>query len=168
LTKTVGVSNYNVEQMRQAYEALARRGVPLASNQVEYSLLQRQPETSGLLDLCHELGATLIAYMPLGMGMLTGKYTPDNPPSGLRSRRYGKEFLAKLQPLIKLMRGIGETHGDRTPAQVALNRVIAKGAVPIPGVKNARQAEDNVGAMNWSLTEAEVAALDPATQIVGT
>jgi aryl-alcohol dehydrogenase-like predicted oxidoreductase len=167
LTKTVGVSNYNVEQMRQAHEALARRGVPLASNQVEYSLIQRQPETSGLLDLCHELGAPLIAYMPLGMGMLTGKYTPDNPPSGLRSRRYSKGFLARLQPLIKVMRGIGETHGDKTPAQVALNWVIAKGAVPIPGVKNARQAEDNVGAMNWSLTEVEVAALDAASQEVG-
>jgi len=167
LTKTVGVSNYNVEQMRQGHQALARRGVPLASNQVEYSLIQRRPETSGLLDLCHELGTTLVAYMPLGMGMLTGKYTPDSPPSGVRSRRYSKGFLARVQPLIKVMRAIGETHGDKAPAQVALNWVIAKGAVPIPGVKNARQAEDNVEAINWSLTEVEVAALDAASQEVG-
>jgi len=70
LTKMAGVSNYNVGQMRRAHEALARCGVPLASNQVEYSLLQRQPESSGLLDLCRELGVTLIAYSPLGMGMM--------------------------------------------------------------------------------------------------
>lgn len=165
LTKTVGVSRYDVEQMKRAHKTLAGRGVPLASNQVEYSLLQRQPESSGLLDLCHELGVTLVAYSPLGMGMLTGKYTPDNLPSGPRSRRFNKEFLTRLQPLVKLMREIGETHGDKTPAQVAVNWVIAKGAVPIPGVKNARQAEDNVGAMSWSLTDAEVAALDAATQI---
>jgi len=162
LVKTVGVSNYDVGQMKQAHEALARRGVRLASNQVEYSLLQRQPESSGLLDLCHELDVTLIAYSPLGMGMLTGKYTPDNPPPGPRGRRYDGEFLTGLQPLIKKLREIGAAHGGKTPAQVAVNWVIAKGAVPIPGVKNARQAEDNVGAIGWSLAKAEVAALDAA------
>jgi aryl-alcohol dehydrogenase-like predicted oxidoreductase len=163
----VGVSNYSVDQMRQARDALARRGVTLASNQVHYSLLHRQPESSGLLDECHRLDVTLIAYSPLGQGRLTGKYTPVNPPPGLRGRRYGKESLARLQPLLELMRGIGETHGDRSPAQVALNWVISKGAVPIPGVKNARQAQDVVGAMDWSLTEADVAALDAAAQEVG-
>lgn len=167
LTKTVGVSNYNVEQVKRVHKALAERGVPLVSIQVGYSLLQRQPENSGLLDLCHELGVTLIAYSPLGMGMLTGKYTPDNPPPGPRSRRYDKEFLVRLLPLIKLMREIGEAHVGKTPAQVALNWVIAKGALPIPGVKNARQVEDNVAAISWSLTEAEIAALDVVSQQVG-
>jgi aryl-alcohol dehydrogenase-like predicted oxidoreductase len=166
LTKTVGVSNYNVEQMRQAHEALARRGVPLTSNQVQYSLVHRQPERSGLSDVCRELGITLIAYSPLGMGTLTGKYTPENPPPGTRGRRYSREFLSNLQPLIAKMRDIGATHGDKTPAQVALNWVMGKGAVPIPGAKNARQAQDNVEALNWSLTEAELAALDAASQHV--
>jgi aryl-alcohol dehydrogenase-like predicted oxidoreductase len=101
------------------------------------------------------------------MGMLTGTYTPDNPPPGPCSRRYDKEFLTRLQPLIKLMREISGTHEGKTPAQVALNWVIAKGAVPIPGVKNARQAEDNVATISWSLTEAEVAALDAVSQEVG-
>jgi len=167
LTKTVGVSNYNVEQMRRAREALERRDVPLASNQVQYSLVHRRPETSGLLDECHELGVTLIAYSPLGQGVLTGKYTPDNPPPRMRRRRYNRESLAKLGPLIHLMHEVGETHGDKTPAQVALNWVIAKGALPIPGVKNARQAEENVGAIGWSLTQDEVAALDTAAREVG-
>jgi aryl-alcohol dehydrogenase-like predicted oxidoreductase len=164
LTTTVGVSNYNLEKMRRAREALARRGVPLASNQVQYSLVHRHPESSGLLDACHESGVTLIAYSPLGQGVLTGKYTPDNPPPRIRSRRYNKEFLARLQPLIGLMREVGETHGDKTPAQVALNWVIAKGALPIPGAKNARHAEENVGAIGWSLTHDQVAALDAAAQ----
>jgi aryl-alcohol dehydrogenase-like predicted oxidoreductase len=101
------------------------------------------------------------------MGLLTGKYTPDNPPPGLTRRRFGKGFLARLQPLIELMRSIGDAHGGKTPAQVALNWIIAKGAVPIPGAKNARQAEDNVGAMNWSLSEADVAALDAASEGIG-
>lgn len=164
LTTTVGVSNYNSEQMRRAREALARRGVPLASNQVQYSLIHRQPEISGLLDACHECGVTLIAYSPLGQGVLTGKYTPANRPPSIRGRRYNREFLARLRPLIGLMREVGETHGDKTPAQVALNWVMAKGAVPIPGAKNARQAEENVGAIGWSLTQDEVVALDAAAQ----
>jgi aryl-alcohol dehydrogenase-like predicted oxidoreductase len=162
LTHAVGVSNYSLAQMQRAHQALARRGVVLASNQVEYSLLHRAPERNGLLATCRELGVTLIAYSPLAMGMLTGKYTPDNPPPGVRGRRYGRQLLARIQPLIALMREIGQAHGDKTPAQVALNWVICKGALPIPGAKNARQAEQNVGALGWHLADDEVAALDAA------
>src|SRR5258708_26508013 len=110
-TRTVGVSNYNAQQMRRAHAVLARRGVPLASNQVEYSLLKRDPEHNGVLAARRELGVTLIAYSPLGMGMLTGKYTPDNPPTGWRSRQYNREYLASLQPLIGLLREIRTGHG---------------------------------------------------------
>src|SRR6266545_3900626 len=63
--RAVGVSNYDAEQLRVAHAELARRGVPLASNQVQYSLLHRNPETDGVLDACRELGVSLIAYMPL-------------------------------------------------------------------------------------------------------
>ncbi len=66
--KAVGVSNYSAKQMREAHTALAKRGIPLASNQVEYSLLHRQPEVNGVLDACRELGITLIAYSPLAGG----------------------------------------------------------------------------------------------------
>lgn len=164
LARTVGVSNYDADQMRRAHRVLSERGVPLASNQVEYSLMHRQPEKNGLLDLCHELGVTLIAYSPLGMGLLTGKYTSENPPPGTRGRRYDAAFLASLQPLIAAMRDAGEAHGGKSPAQVALNWVIAKRAMPIPGAKNARHADDNVGALNWSLTDDEVTALDAAAE----
>ncbi len=163
LVRAVGVSNYSVEQMQKAHEALARRGVPLASNQVEYSLLQRGPERNGLMALCRELKVTLIAYSPLGMGLLTGKYTPERPPAGLRGRRLGRQRLIQAQPLVGLLREIGQAHGGKTPAQVALNWVICKGAVPIPGAKNARQAEDNAAAAGWRLTEEEIVALDEAS-----
>lgn len=165
LTRAVGVSNYNVEQTRRAHAALAERGIKLASNQVEYSLLQRSPERSGLLELCRDLGVTVIAYSPLGSGLLTGKYGPDAPPPGVRRPRYDRDYLSRLQQLIGLMREIGAGHGDKTPAQVALNWVIAKGAVPIPGAKNSRQAEENIGAVGWSLGADEVEALDRASQL---
>jgi aryl-alcohol dehydrogenase-like predicted oxidoreductase len=163
LVRAVGVSNYSPEQTRRAYTALAERGVALVSNQVQYSLLHRGPERSGLLDVCRELNVTLIAYSPLAMGVLTGKYTPENPPPGIRGRRYRGECLTQIQPLIALLREIGEARGRVTPAQVALNWVMCKGAVPIPGAKSARQAEDNVGALGWCLSSEEVAALDVAS-----
>lgn len=162
LARAVGVSNYNVAQIGRAHAALASRNLPLASNQVEYSLLQRGPEQSGLLEACRELGITLIAYSPLAQGLLTGKYTSDNPPPWLRRRRTRGGRLAEIEPLIALLREIGEAHGGKTPAQVALNWIICKGAVPIPGAKNVRQAQENAGALGWRLTDDEIATLDAA------
>lgn len=166
LAKTVGVSNYNVVQTKLAHRVLAERGIPLGSNQVEFSLLNRRAEHNGVLQVCHELGMTLIAYSPLGMGMLTGKYKPWNPPPGLRSRRYNSAFLRRLGSFVDLMREIGERYGGKTPAQVSLNWVICKGAVPIPGSKNARQAEENAGALGWQLSADEIAELDQASLIL--
>ena len=78
--RAVGVSNYSAAQMRLAHAELAKHGIPLASNQVQYSLLCRKPEVDGVLDACKELGVTLIAYSPLGMGALTGKYSASRRP----------------------------------------------------------------------------------------
>ena len=163
LVRAVGVSNYNEDQMRRAYSTLAKRGVPLASNQVEYSLLDRRVEFAGLLKACQELGITLIAYSPLGKGALTGKYSPDKPMPGIRGREYTRSYLEKIQPLLNLMREVGREHNNRSPSQVALNWCIAKGSIPIPGAKNARQAQENCGALGWQLSEAQVAALDKAS-----
>lgn len=164
LTRAVGVSNFDAEQTGRAYNALADRGVPLASNQIEYSLLHRQPERNGQIQTCRDLGVTVIAYSPLAKGVLTGKYTPENPPPGPRGRIYPPERLEQIQPLIGLMREIGEGHGGKEPVHVALNWVIAKGAVPIPGAKNARHARSNAEALGWRLTDDEVAALDEASE----
>lgn len=158
--RAVGVSNYNQAQMGRAHTALAKRGIPLASNQVFYSLLHRDPEFNGVAQLCKDLNVTLIAYSPLEKGVLTGKYTPDNPPPGPRKNIYSREYLKKVQPLIEMLRDFGDAHGGKSPAQVALNWTICKGAVPIPGAKNVRQVQSNAGALGWRLTDDEVAALD--------
>jgi aryl-alcohol dehydrogenase-like predicted oxidoreductase len=158
-TRTVGVSNFNATQMMTAYSALARHNIPLASNQVHYSLLNRKVEKNGLLARCKELGVRLIAYSPLEMGMLTGKYTPENPPAGTRNATY-TSMLHKIQPLLKLMTEIGQDHGGKSNAQVALNWLICKETLPIPGAKNAAQALQNAGALGWRLTEEQVAKLD--------
>jgi aryl-alcohol dehydrogenase-like predicted oxidoreductase len=164
--KAVGVSNYSAEQMREAHAALARHGIPLASNQVEYSLLHRKAETNGVLEACRELGITLIAYSPLAGGMLTGKYSPQNRPSGFFRRilpQYNRRALEALQPVVGLLRSIGEKYG-RTPSQVALRWLIENPVVlPIPGAKDGRQAAENVQALTFSLTAKEVEALSQAT-----
>ncbi|MFH1524078.1 MAG: aldo/keto reductase, partial [Chloroflexota bacterium] len=159
LTRHVGVSNYNLRQMRQAHSILKRDGISLASNQVEYHLLERKVERSGLLDHCKEIGVRLIAYSPLAMGLLTGKYTHENPPPGPRGRKYAA-ILKELPALIALMTEIGKGHGEKTPAQVAVNWVICKGGLPIPGAKTAAQAKQNAGATGWRLTKEEIKALD--------
>ncbi len=164
LTSAVGVSNYNASQTHRAHDVLAAEGFPLASNQVEYSLLDRSIEHNGTLEACQELGVTVIAYSPLAKGVLTGKYTPENTPPGVRSRQYNSAYIRRVQPLLRLLRDIGHAHDSKSPAQVSLNWLICKGAVPIPGAKNARQAKENVGAMGWRLADAEVQALDEASE----
>ena len=164
LIRAAGVSNFSVKQTRRAHAALARRGVPLASNQVRFSLLDRRPEHTGLLDTCRELNVTLIAYSPLAQGLLTGKYSQHNPVRGMRTARMGAPRYDRLLRLVNQLREIGAGHGGKTPAQVALNWVICKGAVPIPGAKTARQAEENAGATGWRLTPEEVEVLDTATR----
>jgi aryl-alcohol dehydrogenase-like predicted oxidoreductase len=163
--RTVGISNFGQTSMLAAYSALARQNIPLASNQVHYSLLSRGAEKKGILARCKELGIRMIAYSPLEQGLLTGKYSTDNSPSGMRSRHYAK-ILPKIQPLIKLLTAIGQDHGGKSNAQVALNWVICKGALPIPGAKNEEQAHQNTGALGWKLTDDEVAKLDEASDLV--
>ncbi len=157
LTRAVGVSNYSAREMTKIHGELAKRDVPLASNQVEYSLLRRSPESSGLLERCTELGVTLLAYSPLGQGRLTGKYSASNPPPGKRG--FSDHPMEQVDEIVVVLRRIGESC-DRTPAQVSLRWLIEKGAVPIPGAKNAKQAAQNAGALGWTLSADDVAALD--------
>jgi aryl-alcohol dehydrogenase-like predicted oxidoreductase len=159
LTRTVGVSNFSQTQMLAAYSSLARHNIPLASNQVHYSLLNRSVERSGTLARCKELGIRLIAYSPIEKGLLSGKYSADSPPPGARSRNY-TGLLPRIGPLLKLMTEIGQDHGGKSNVQIALNWVICKGALPIPGAKNAEQARANAGALGWRLTDEEVARLN--------
>jgi aryl-alcohol dehydrogenase-like predicted oxidoreductase len=165
LTRTVGVSNFGQTRMLAAYSALARHNIPLASNQVHYSLLSRAVEKNGTLARCKELGIRLIAYSPIEKGLLTGKYSRENSPPGSRGRTYAG-MLPKISPLLKLMTEIGQDHGGKSNTQVALNWTICKGALPIPGAKNAAQAQENLGALGWRLTEGEVAKLDEMSDAI--
>lgn len=159
----VGVSNFTASEMRAAHAALAKRGVPLATNQVHYSLLHRAPEVDGVLEACRELGVTLLAYSPLEQGLLTGKYGPGRVPSGPRARldSFQEENLVACRAVLDELRAIGEAHGGKHLAQVALDWLRAKpGVVPIPGAKDGEQAAINAGALAFSLTEDEVDRLD--------
>ncbi|MGP8163460.1 MAG: aldo/keto reductase [Acidimicrobiales bacterium] len=158
LVKAVGVSNYSAGETRAMAAALRSRGMRLATNQIEFSLLRRSPETSGLLTTCKELGVVPIAYSPLGQGRLTGKYSVLQPPP--RRRNFGNYPMAVVEDVVAELRRIGDKHGGKTPGQVGLNWVIAKGAVPIPGAKNGHQAEENAGALGWNIDEEDLARLD--------
>lgn len=160
---TVGVSNYSATQMKQAHDLLAQYDVPLAVNQVRYSLLTRQIEENGILESARSLGVTILAYSPLAQGLLTGKYTPEQQERVRGARKLDPKFsakgLSKIEPLINQLKQLGEKY-QKTTVQIALNWLIAQGnVIPIPGAKNARQAEENAGAMGWQLSPEDVEQL---------
>jgi aryl-alcohol dehydrogenase-like predicted oxidoreductase len=159
------VSNFDARRLRAAHAELARDGIALASNQVQYSLLHRRPEVDGVLEACRELGVLCIAYMPLASGALTGKYDASHRPGGIRRvlPSFRRSNLNALTPVIDLLSAIGAGH-DAGPPQVALRWLIQRGAVPIPGAKNAAQTRANVGALRIVLDPAEIDALDATTR----
>ena len=160
LLKAVGVSNYSEKETRSMAAALAKHDLKLATNQIEFSLLRRRPETGGLLGACAELGVVPLAYSPIGQGRLTGKYSAAHPPPGKRT--FSNHPMETVDAVVARLRIIGEKHGGKTPSQVALNWVIAKGAVPIPGAKSAAQAQENAGALGWHMDADDLASLDEA------
>jgi len=172
IIKAVGLSNYGPKQLRRVAAYMKSRDVPIATLQVQYHLLSRFPESNGTRETCDELGIRLIAYSPLGLGLLTGKYSTENPPPGLRGFAY-KEVLPALPELLATMREIGDARRDeksgvpKTPAQIAINWCLCKDTTPIPGAKTLSQLDENLGALGWRLTEGEVAALDDAAARAG-
>lgn len=191
----VGVSNYGPTLLRRAYEYFKSRGVPLASNQINYSLLYRK-KAQATVDTCRELGITVLAYFPLAMGVLTGKWQSSSVELGEPWKAYdtmlasetgvgpvgeplnpeltGKSTLeqseiAKLaataSPLLYELEEISKARG-KTVAQVALNWIICKGAIPIPGARTAAQVIENAGALGWRLTSSEMDRLESAAEMV--
>ncbi|AKG22000.1 aldo/keto reductase [Calothrix sp. 336/3] len=166
--QAIGVSNYSAVQMQETQQILGKLGIPLAVNQVPYSLLNRQIETNGIVDTARDLGVTILAYSPLAQGLLTGKYTlgSNQKPTGARKidPRFSQDGLQKITPVISLLKQIGETH-NHTPAQVALNWLIAQGnVIPIAGAKTVKQVEENAGALGWQLTPEEISQIDEITR----
>lgn len=172
--RTVGVSNFSAKRMRAFHAALARRGIPLVSNQMPYSLLDRRIESNGVLDAAKELGITLIAYSPLAQGLLSGKFHDE--PELIRKSPGPRKFLpsfrprglAKTRPLVDELRKIATAHGA-TASQVALNWLIhfhGDTVVAIPGATKRRHAEENVGAMGFTLSKDELRRIDELSKQV--
>ena len=166
--RAVGVSNFGVSRMRRAHATLAKRGIPLASNQVKYSLLDRHVEANGTVAAARELGVTIIAYSPLEQGLLTGKYHQD--PEYVRTRpgprkwmgRFRAGGLERSRPLIEELGKIASAHGS-TSAQVALAWLYQfhrDTVVVIPGASRAEQAVENRGALDLVLSRHELDKLD--------
>jgi len=163
--RSVGVSNFSARRMRRAHTALERRGLPLASNQVKVSLLDRHIEKSGVLAAAKELGITIIAWSPLEMGVLTGKFHKD--PGLIKSRPIGRRFYLRRQlkrsaRLIEALEEIASEHGV-TPAVVALSWLVnfyGETVVAIPGATKVSHAEQNVMALGLKLSDSEMERLD--------
>ncbi len=160
LVKGIGLSNYGPKNLLKVHQQLKERGIKINTLQVQYSLLSTYPINElGLKDLCEELDIKIIAYSPLTLGLLTGKYQDTkNLPSGPRKLLF-KQLIPQIKPLLETMSVIAEENG-KTMAQVAINWCICQGTIPIPGAKNLIQAKQNLGALGWRLSPAEVTELE--------
>jgi aryl-alcohol dehydrogenase-like predicted oxidoreductase len=149
--RAVAVSNFDADQMRRAAAQLETHGLTLAANQVEYSLLNRETETNGILEACRELNTSLVAYRPIGRGQLTSTVKAEA----------GTERETNLETII---RAIAEDHRGSV-SQVALNWLLRRDdlVIPIPGATKVDHALENVGALDWVMSQAEFNELDEAS-----
>jgi pyridoxine 4-dehydrogenase len=189
LVKNVGVCNYGPTLVERCQEALAKRGVPLASNQVAYSLLGRHDGSQETVDKCNELGVKVLACYPFAMGLLTGKHSKPTQLTSNQGADQSLLFAKKtkmelrdleryangdgltipgggIDALVTAMSAIAERRG-KTVAQVALNYIISKNAIPIPGCRTVAQLEENLGALGWRLTDTEVKILELESEKLG-
>jgi len=172
LIKSIGVSNFSAQKMKNSWETLQKSGIQLATNQVRYSLLDRRIETNGVMALAKKLGITIIAYSPLAQGLVTGKFH-DNPEllKNIGFRKYSPQFkpagLEKSRPLVVLLKELAVKY-NVTPSQVALNWIIqfnGDTVVAIPGATKEIHVKENCGAMSFRLSEDDMVRLDKASSI---
>jgi diketogulonate reductase-like aldo/keto reductase len=142
LCKAVGVSNYDADQMEEAWTLLNKRGIPLVTNQVKYSVLERAPEKTGLLKIARELDVRIVAYSPLGGGALQSSSDKD------------------IRTLNKLLEFIGAVNGGKTSTQVALNYLMCKGAIPIPSCTSVKRAKEYADCLNFELGVEDIETID--------
>jgi aryl-alcohol dehydrogenase-like predicted oxidoreductase len=161
LIRHVGVSNFSLAQWREAERTLLG---PVISNQVSYSLINRRPERE-LIPWAQANDRIIIAYSPLGQGLLSGRYDEAHPPRGARASTspFLAENLVQVMPLLAVLREVAEAHGA-TSAQVALAWLLRHpNVVVIPGASSVAQAESNAAAADLVLTDAEYDALTAAS-----
>jgi aryl-alcohol dehydrogenase-like predicted oxidoreductase len=160
-----GLSEVTPDLLRRAHATH-----PVTAVQSEYSLWTRE-DVEQLLPVQRELGIGTVAYSPLGRGFLTGRFTSpaDFEQGDFRSvnPRFAQEAFDQNMKIVEVVRAVADEKGV-TPAQVALAWVHGRGAdvVPIPGTRRAARLEENVGALSVTLTEADLARLDPLSDLV--
>ena len=160
----IGVSEAAPETIRRAHEEH-----PLTALQTEYSLWVRQPE-EGILPTVRELGIGYVAYSPLGRGFLTGRFTSPEDFEEHDARKYFPRFqegnFEKNMEIVEQVKAIAERKGA-TPAQMAIAWVLAQGndIVPIPGTKHVGYLEENLGALEVSLTNEDIEELNATAPI---
>ncbi len=156
----LGLSEVSPDTLRRAHKIH-----PITAVQSEYSLWSRDPEDDGILEACRELGVGFVPYSPLGRGFLTGqiKRFEDLAPDDYRrnSPRFQGENFQKNLDLVKHIEEIAKSK-NCTPAQLALAWVLAQGddLVPIPGTKRRKYLEENVGALDVTLTADDLQRID--------
>jgi len=155
----LGLSEASATTIRRA-----QAEYPITALQTEYSLWTRDPEDE-ILPLCRELGIGFVAYSPLGRGFLTGRFRTfeDLPPDDYRrnSPRFQGENFQRNLDLVQRVEQIARRKSC-TPAQLALAWLLAQGddIVPIPGTKQRRYLEENVGALQIELTPADLGQIE--------
>ncbi len=151
-----GLSEASAQTIRRAHAVQ-----PVAAVQSEYSLWTRDPEQSGVLATCEELGIGFVPFSPLGAGFLTGKIdtTTTLDPKDFRSisPRFAPDARAANMALVDLVKRVAERKGA-TPAQIALAWLLAQKPwiVPIPGTKKLSRLEENLAAVNVTLTPGDL------------
>ena len=169
----VGISNFSEKGMVEFHNELKTYGLNLISTQVNYSLMNRKIENSGILDAAKEFGISIIAHTPLARGILTGKFHENPNIIKTRSmfRRYTKAFkpegLERSRPLIYALTTLAERY-RASISQIALNWIInfhGDKVVAIPGATSIEQAKDNANSMAFKLTKDELDFLDKESSI---
>jgi len=172
LIKNIGVSNFSAQKMKNAWETLDKKGIPLASNQVLYNLLNRKIESNGVMEMAKKLGISIIAYSPLAQGLVTGKFH-DNPEllKNIGFRKYTSQFksngLEKSRPVVMFVKELAHKY-NVTPSQIALNWLInfhGETVVAIPGATKETHAKENTGAMSFRLSDEDMTRLDKESAI---
>jgi aryl-alcohol dehydrogenase-like predicted oxidoreductase len=139
---------------------------PIAAYQVEYSpfALDIESSTTNILNTCRELGIAVIAYSPVGRGILTGQIQSfsDLPEKDFRRMlpKYAQENFPKIHELVQGLRNVANNHNS-TPAQVAIAWLLAQGSdiIPIPGTKSTKNLDENIRSINIRLTEEDLNAI---------
>ncbi|MET8573234.1 L-glyceraldehyde 3-phosphate reductase [Streptomyces sp. NPDC005012] len=169
----VGVSNYSPEETREAARILAGLGTPLLIHQPRYSMLDRRPEETGLLDALDELQVGSIVYSPLEQGLLTGRYL-DGIPEGSRAASdspflTADKVTSELVGHLRALNGIAADRGQSL-AQMALAWVLRGGRVTsaLVGASSPQQLEDSVAAIgNLDFDDDELSRIDAIVRAAG-